>query len=53
MKALNADIICLQEVDNFEEYYKKQLKNLGYKTLFGAKTSAAPDGCVIGIKKDL
>ena len=37
----NADLVCLQEVDNFEEFYKEQLARLGYETLFRPK--AAPE----------
>ena len=33
----NCEIVCLQEVDNFDEYYKAKLSMLGYKTLFQPK----------------
>lgn len=34
-----ADIVCLQEVDNFDEYYEAKLAMLGYKTLFRPKAA--------------
>lgn len=30
----NADIICLQECDKFEEFWKEKLQSLGYETYF-------------------
>ena len=30
-KNANADIICLQEVDKYDEFYKKKLEDLGYE----------------------
>ena len=32
-----ADLLCLQEVDNYEEYYKAKLERMGYKTLYRPK----------------
>jgi mRNA deadenylase 3'-5' endonuclease subunit Ccr4 len=29
----NADLVCLQEVDHFEDFYNPELKKLGYHTL--------------------
>ena len=31
IKNANADIICLQEVDKYDEFYKKKLEDLGYE----------------------
>ncbi|KAF7315764.1 hypothetical protein MIND_00092300 [Mycena indigotica] len=58
-----ADIICLQEVDigQYEEFFSKQLRELGYDGVYGAKSRyrmmseadrRAVDGCAIFYKKD-
>lgn len=31
IKKLDSDVICLQELDNFEEYYKQAFESLGYQ----------------------
>ncbi|KAF7321902.1 hypothetical protein MKEN_00712400 [Mycena kentingensis (nom. inval.)] len=38
--ASKADIVCLQEVDigQYEEFFSKQLRELGYEGVYGAKT---------------
>ncbi|KAI8388307.1 Endonuclease/exonuclease/phosphatase [Radiomyces spectabilis] len=41
------DILCLQEVDMYEEFYESQFSKLGYKTLF-YKHSTKKHGCMIG-----
>ena len=29
-----SDIVCLQEVDNYDEFYQAKLAELGYESLF-------------------
>lgn len=45
------DILCLQEVDKFEEYYEKSLAAKGYQGIFKEKSDAnyrpARDGCAL------
>eukprot|EP01102_Stenamoeba_stenopodia_P010430 TRINITY_DN3141_c0_g1_i1.p1 TRINITY_DN3141_c0_g1~~TRINITY_DN3141_c0_g1_i1.p1 ORF type:complete len:400 (-),score=97.24 TRINITY_DN3141_c0_g1_i1:147-1346(-) len=45
------DILCLQEVDKFEEYYEASLGAKGYKGIFKGKSDANPhatrDGCAL------
>lgn len=50
------DIIALEEVDHFEDYYLPSLKELGYEGLFAAKrdspclkfpNNSGPDGCAL------
>lgn len=38
-----SDIVCLQEVDNYEEFYQAKLIDLGYESLF--KPKPAVDFC--------
>ena len=32
-----SDIVCLQEVDNYDEFYQEKLASLGYDSLFKPK----------------
>ena len=54
----NSDIWCLQEVDNYEEFYKDSFSKLGYETIFKMKGKVGrywllPGvGAVLGFKKD-
>ncbi|GBG33378.1 Glucose-repressible alcohol dehydrogenase transcriptional effector [Hondaea fermentalgiana] len=49
---INADIICLQEVDNkhFDETFDRVLTGKGYQGLFKKRTNAKTDGCAIWFK---
>jgi RNA exonuclease NGL2 len=46
------DIICMQEVDYYEEWYRPHLQDLGYTTIY-AKSDTKQHGCVIAYKHDL
>ena len=55
------DIICLEEVDHFRDFYQPALESIGYKGLFQAKSgspclkfsgNSGPDGCAIFYNKD-
>ena len=55
------DIIALEEVDHFEDYYLPSLKQLGYEGLFVAKkdspclkypNNSGPDGCALFYDSD-
>lgn len=37
LKSDLSDIICLQELDHFEDFYKKELENLDYECIFHEK----------------
>ncbi|KAG6572670.1 Glucose-repressible alcohol dehydrogenase transcriptional effector CCR4 [Phytophthora cinnamomi] len=41
------DVICLQEVDNYNEFWADAMKRLGYEGLFVKKTSTKPDGVAV------
>jgi mRNA deadenylase 3'-5' endonuclease subunit Ccr4 len=52
----NSDIVCLQEVDNFEEYYQEKLSIMGYQILFRPKEAELEEqrhGCAIAFKTDV
>ena len=38
--SLNADVICLQEIDHYEDFFKPLFTNLGYSCLFFAKNDS-------------
>ncbi|KRX01646.1 Endonuclease/exonuclease/phosphatase [Pseudocohnilembus persalinus] len=45
-------IICLQEVDHFEDFYQNQLQNLGYTVYINKRTKFKPHGTLIGFQND-
>ena len=54
----NSDIVCLQEVDNYDNFYQLNFEKLGYETIFKMKDKIGrykllPGvGAVLGFKKD-
>jgi hypothetical protein len=56
IKSYDADIICLQDVDHFNDWWQPQLMFIGYDSLFKKRTSEFFDhseGVVIAYKRDL
>ena len=51
IRKLDCDIICLQEVDNYKNFYQKELNALGYETVFFERPTKS-DGCLTGYKRD-
>ena len=49
---MEADIICLQEVDHYDDFVE-HLNKLNYESLFKKRTGNNPDGCAIFWKKDV
>jgi len=47
----NPDIVCLQEVDHFSDFFKPQLESLGYKGVFVKRTGWKLDGCALFYKQ--
>ncbi|XP_040207394.1 protein angel homolog 2 isoform X4 [Rana temporaria] len=54
MEEMNADILCLQEVqkDHYQEQIKPSLEALGYICEFKSRTGSKSDGCAICFKSD-
>lgn len=51
-----ADVLCLQDVDCFHQWWSPQLTSAGYDSLFKQRTSRAAmhrDGVVIAWKRDV
>ncbi|XP_060517437.1 2',5'-phosphodiesterase 12-like isoform X2 [Cylas formicarius] len=46
VKGYNADIICMQEVDelHFKSFFKEKMQELGYKAVFHRKGNNLPEG---------
>jgi CCR4-NOT transcription complex subunit 6 len=46
IEALNADIVCLQEVEHFEGFWRPALRALGYRGVYKQRGAGSkPDGC--------
>ncbi|KAK9711103.1 RNA exonuclease ngl2 [Basidiobolus ranarum] len=51
--SLSPDIVCLQELDKYEEFFGPELKNAGYDGRYHQKEgNSEKDGCAILWKKD-
>ena len=50
LRALDADILCLQEVDHFEDFFEPLLQKLGYDSKYKKKDGKF-DGCAIFWKR--
>ena len=46
------DIICIQEMDNFREFYLPQFSTYSYDALFTQRTGSKTDGCAIFYPRD-
>uniref|UniRef100_A0A7N0VBX1 Endonuclease/exonuclease/phosphatase domain-containing protein n=2 Tax=Kalanchoe fedtschenkoi TaxID=63787 RepID=A0A7N0VBX1_KALFE len=47
LKSLEADILCLQELDMFDSFYKPNIENLGYSSIYIQRSGDKRDGCGI------
>jgi len=45
------DVICLEEVDHYDDFFKAFVENLGFDTLFCKKVGEGADGVVLCWKK--
>ncbi|XP_061359868.1 carbon catabolite repressor protein 4 homolog 4 isoform X2 [Gastrolobium bilobum] len=52
LKNLGADFFCLQEVDEFDSYYKGSMLELGYSSIYIKRTGKKHDGCGLFYKHD-
>ena len=50
LKYSNSDIICLQEVDHIEDFYRPQLEGMGYSIHEAYRRGK--DAVVVGYKKE-
>ncbi|KMZ57508.1 Glucose-repressible alcohol dehydrogenase transcriptional effector [Zostera marina] len=47
LKSFNADFLCLQELDKFDEFYKDKIMNYGYSCIYVKRSRQKLDGCGI------
>lgn len=53
LKSLGADICCLQEVDEYDSFYKENMDSHGYDSIYLQRTGKKPDGCGIFFKNNI
>lgn len=49
----DADILCLQEVDHYDDWWRPQLSAAGYDSNFTSRPRGLADGLVVAWKRDL
>ncbi|XP_008797989.1 carbon catabolite repressor protein 4 homolog 4 isoform X2 [Phoenix dactylifera] len=47
LKNLSADFLCIQELDEYNSFYKSNMENLGYSSIYIQRTGQKKDGCGI------
>ncbi|XP_042034014.1 carbon catabolite repressor protein 4 homolog 4-like isoform X1 [Salvia splendens] len=52
LKSLEADFFCLQEVDEYDTFYKNNMATLGYSSIYIQRSGKKRDGCGIFYKQD-
>ncbi|XP_038899225.1 carbon catabolite repressor protein 4 homolog 4 isoform X1 [Benincasa hispida] len=52
LKNLEADFFCLQEVDEYDSFYKGNLERCGYSSLYIQRSGQKRDGCGIFFKHE-
>lgn len=49
--SFDADVLCLQELDEYESYYKSRLTREGYSSVYIQRSGRKRDGCGIFFKR--
>ncbi|XP_022976793.1 carbon catabolite repressor protein 4 homolog 4 isoform X1 [Cucurbita maxima] len=52
LKNLEADFLCLQEVDEYDSFYNGNLERCGYSSLYIQRSGQKRDGCGIFFKRE-
>ncbi|CAI0440715.1 unnamed protein product [Linum tenue] len=52
LKSLGAEFLCLQELDEYDSFYKPNMVNHGYSSIYIQRTGIKRDGCGIFYKLD-
>ncbi|CAK9180015.1 unnamed protein product [Ilex paraguariensis] len=50
LKSLGADFICLQELDEYDSFYKRNIESHGYSSIYIQRSGQKRDGCGIFYK---
>ncbi|KAF3961172.1 hypothetical protein CMV_014176, partial [Castanea mollissima] len=51
LKNFGADFLCLQEVDEYDSFYKGNMESLGYSSIYVQRNGQKRDGCGIFYKQ--
>ncbi|GKU95977.1 hypothetical protein SLEP1_g9264 [Rubroshorea leprosula] len=52
LKNLGVDFLCLQEVDEYDSFYKRNMEGLGYSSIYIQRSGKKRDGCGIFYKHE-
>ncbi|XP_060207906.1 carbon catabolite repressor protein 4 homolog 4-like isoform X4 [Lycium barbarum] len=52
LKSLGADFLCLQELDEYDSFYKSNIERVGYSSIYIQRSGQKRDGCGIFYKQD-
>ncbi|XP_043695021.1 carbon catabolite repressor protein 4 homolog 4 isoform X2 [Telopea speciosissima] len=47
LKSLDADFLCIQELDEYDSFYEQNMKSLGYSGIYVQRSGQKRDGCGI------
>ncbi|KAF3679765.1 Carbon catabolite repressor protein 4 -like protein 4 [Capsicum annuum] len=50
LKSLGTDFLCLQELDEYDSFYKRNIENVGYSSIYVQRSGQKRDGCGIFYK---
>uniref|UniRef100_A0A452Z0S4 Endonuclease/exonuclease/phosphatase domain-containing protein n=7 Tax=Aegilops tauschii subsp. strangulata TaxID=200361 RepID=A0A452Z0S4_AEGTS len=50
LKSFNADLMCIQELDEYETFYRKNMESTGYSSIYVQRSGDKRDGCGIFYK---
>ncbi|GMH09624.1 hypothetical protein Nepgr_011465 [Nepenthes gracilis] len=53
LKSLRADFFCLQEVDEYEDFYRRDVEQHGYSSIYIQRSGQKRDGCGVFYKHDI
>lgn len=51
VRRLDPDVLCLQEVDHYRDFWAESLVDLGYASHYTQRAGGKTDGCLMGWKK--
>ncbi|OMJ94199.1 hypothetical protein SteCoe_2683 [Stentor coeruleus] len=53
LKNFSSDILCLQEIDHYHDFFKLELENLGFYGIYQQRGKMYHDGCCIFYKNNI
>ncbi|CAN4128311.1 unnamed protein product [Withania somnifera] len=52
LKNLETDFLCLQELDEYDSFYRKNIESVGYSSIYVQRSGQKRDGCGIFFKQE-